>query len=78
MGGSMRNNFGKRPTLQFREWTGFDDADAVADFRLAGFVMNVVFFGTFDDFIEAWVRDASDVLDDEGLIHFIGDDHANA
>ena len=75
---SMGENFSERPTLQLRKRTGFDDADAVTNFGLAAFVMHVVFLRAFDDFIEAWMRNTCDVLDNESLVHFIGDDHADA
>lgn len=74
----MGDDFGEGPTLEFGERAGFDDAYAVADFGLAGLVVDVVFFRAFDNFIEARVGHAGDMFDDEGLIHFIGDDHANA
>ena len=75
---SMRDNFGEGPALQFGERTGFDDADAVANLALVVLVVHVVFFRALDDLVEFRVRNAGDVFDDEGLVHFIGNDHANA
>lgn len=74
----MSEDLGEAPTFQFGERLGFDDANAVTDFGLAGFVVDVVFFRPFDDFVETRMGDASDMLDDEGLVHLVGDDHANA
>ena len=74
----MRNHFGKRPALQLRKWPSLDDANAVADLALVRLVMHIVFLRALDDFIKLRVGHAGDVFDDEGLVHFIGDDHANA
>ncbi len=74
----MRQDFSEGPTLQFGERLGFDDADAVADLGLAAFVMHVVLLRPLDDLVETRMRNAGDVLDDEGLVHLVGDDHANA
>ena len=73
----MGNDFGERPALQFRKRTGFDDTDAVADLALVLLVVHVVFFGTLDDFVELGMGNTGNVFDDEGLVHFIGNDHAN-
>lgn len=74
----MREDFGEGPALEFGERASLGDANAVTDFGLAAFVVDVVFFRAFDDFVKAWVRDPCDVFDDEGFVHFIRDDHANA
>ena len=74
----MGENFSKGPALELGNWLGLDDADAVADGGLALFVMHVVLLGALDDFIELWVRNAGDMLDDDCLLHFIGNDDAYA
>ena len=73
----VRDDFGESPALQFRKWPGLDDADAVADLTLVRLVMHIVFLRALDDFIKLRVGHAGDVFDDEGLVHFIGDDHAD-
>ena len=57
---------------------GLDDADAVADLALVALVVHVVFLGALDDLVEFRMGNAGNVFDDEGLVHFIGNDHANA
>ena len=74
----MGNDFGKRPALQFRERACLDDADAVTDLALVALVMHVVFLGALDDLVEFRVGNTGNVFNDEGLVHFIGNDHANA
>ena len=74
----MGNDFGKRPALQFRERASLDDADAVTDLALVAFVMHIIFFRALDDLVEFRVRNTGNVLNDESLVHFIGDDHADA
>ena len=78
MKSSMGEDFCECPALEFGERTGFNDADAVADLGLAGFVVDVVFFRPFDDLVEFGVGNSGDMLDDEGLVHFIGHDDADA
>ena len=75
---SMGHDFSKRPAFQFGKRTGFDDANAVADLALVGLVVNVVFLRALDDLVELGMGNAGHVFDDEGLVHFIGNDHANA
>jgi hypothetical protein len=75
--GSVGKHFGESPALKLGKRLSFNDADAVADLCLAAFVMHVVFLGPFYDLVELRVRDASDVFDDEGLLHFVGDDNAD-
>ena len=74
----MRENLSKVPTLQLGCWLGFDNTNAVADLGFTLFVMHVVFLRTFHDLVETCVRNACDVFDNDSLVHFIGDDHANA
>jgi hypothetical protein len=74
----MRDDLRKGPAFELGKRTRLDDADAVTDLALVGFVMHVVFFGALDDLVELGMRNAGDVLDDEGLVHFVGNDHANA
>ena len=74
----MRDDLGKSPPLQLRERLGFDDAHAVANLTLVGLVVHVVFLRALDDFIELRMGNTGNVFDDEGLIHFIGNDHADA
>ena len=38
----------------------------------------LVFFRAFDDLVEFRMGNPCDVFDDESLVHFIGDDHADA
>jgi hypothetical protein len=72
------DHFGKGPAFQLGKRAGLDDANAVSDLSLIFLVMHVIFFGTFDDFVELWMGNTGYVLNNEGLVHFIGDDHANA
>lgn len=74
----MSEDFCKCPTLEFGDWLGFDDANAVADSGLALFVMHVVFLGALDDLIEFWVRNAGNVLNDEGFFHFVRNNYTYA
>ena len=73
----MRNNLCECPALQPRKRLGLNDANAVSNLTLVALVMHVVFLGAFDDLVEFRVGNAGDVFDDEGLVHFIGNDHAN-
>ena len=74
----MGDDFLKCPAFELGQRAGLDDADAVADLGLAVFVVDVVFFGSFDDLVELGMGNAGDVLDDDGLVHLIGDDKADA
>ena len=74
----MGENFGKSPALQLGKRPGLDDFHAVADLCLAVFVVHVVFLGALDDLVEFRVGNTGNVLNDEGLFHFVGNDHANA
>ena len=74
----MGDDFGKGPTLQLGKRLGLDDADAVPNLALVAFVVDVIFLGTLNDFVELGVGNTGDVLDDKSFVHFIGNDHANA
>ena len=74
----MRNDLGKCPTLEFRKRARLDDSDAVTDMSLVGLVVHVVFLRALDDFVELGMGNTGNVFDDESLVHFIGNDHANA
>lgn len=74
----MRDNFSKCPALELGYRLGFDNTYAVADGGFALFVVHVIFLGTLDDFVELRVRNTGDVLDDDGLFHFIGNDNTDA
>jgi hypothetical protein len=74
----MGNHFCECPALQFGKRLGFDNANTITDLTLIALVMHVVFFRTLDDFVELRVRNTGHVFDDEGLVHFIGNHHADA
>jgi hypothetical protein len=74
----MGEDFSQSPAFQLRERPGFDDFDTVADLSLARFVVDVVFFRAFNDFVKLRVRNAGNVLNDDGFFHFIGNHHAYA
>jgi hypothetical protein len=73
----MGEHFGESPALELGERAGFDDADAVADLGFALLVVHVVFLRALDDLVETGMGNAGDVLDDEGLVHLVGDDDAD-
>ena len=74
----MGEDLGERPALELGKRPGLDDADAVTDLALVAFVMHVVLLRALDDLVELGMGNAGDVLDDEGLVHFVGHDHADA
>jgi hypothetical protein len=74
----MGDNFGEGPAFQLGKRAGLNDANSVADLSLIFLIMHVIFFRTFDDFVELWMGNTGNVFHDEGLFHFIGNDHANA
>lgn len=74
----MGNDFSKCPTLQLGKWASLDDADTVTNLTLVGLVVDVIFLGTFDDFVEFRMGNTCDVLNHEGLVHLVGNDHADA
>lgn len=71
-------DLGECPALESGNGAGLDDSDAVANDSFGFFVVHVVFLGALDNFLESWVRNAGDVLDNDGFIHFIGDNDAYA
>jgi len=77
-GALVGKNFLKSPALELGNRLGFNDPHLVADLGFALFVVHVVFLGPLDDLVEAWVRNTSNVLDHKGLVHLVGNDHANA
>src|SRR5688500_7634536 len=75
---SVREDLLEAPALQLRQRAGFDDANTVANGGFTLLVMHVVLLRALDDLVELRVRDAGDVLDDDRLVHFGGDDNADA
>lgn len=75
--GLVGEDFLERPALELGNRLGFDNADAVADGGFRFLIMHVVFLGALDDFVELRVGNAGDVLDDDGFLHFIGDNDAH-
>lgn len=74
----MGDNFREGPALQLGKRACLDDANAVADLSLTFLIMHVIFLRTLDDFIELRMGNTGNVLDDDSLFHFVGNDHANA
>ena len=74
----MGKNFSEGPALQLGKRLGLNDADTVTDLGLALFVVDVVFLRPLDNLVELRMGNAGDVLDDDGLLHFVGDDDADA
>ncbi len=71
-------NLGECPALELGNRFGLDDADAVTNGGFRFLVVHVVFLRAFDDLVELRVGNTCDVLDDDGLFHFIGNDNADA
>src|SRR5205085_9733014 len=80
LAGSLRRlqDFREAPVLRLRERPGLDDADEVADVRLVLLVVGVELDRAPDDFLIARVRLHGVALDDDRLVHRVGNDDAAA
>lgn len=72
-------NFNELPTLEFRNWIGLPDADLVSHGSFTLLIVCVEFLRLLDDLLEFGVRDAVDVLNNDGFIHAgrLNDAHAD-
>jgi len=71
-------NFDETPALGFAERPGFHDAHAIPDLGFVLLVVGMEFGDMLRDFPELRVRNACHGADDDGFIHFIGYDLADA
>jgi hypothetical protein len=74
----MTDDFLQCPALEFGKRAGFNDADAVTDLGLAGFIVDVVFLGALDNLVELGMGNTRDVFDDDGFVHLVRYDHTDA
>jgi hypothetical protein len=71
--GLVSDDLNETPALQFAQRAGFDYADGVTQLCFAFLVVNVEAFAVLDDLAELAMRNASDRLNDAGLLHLRGD-----
>ena len=70
---SVFKDFDQAPALEAAKRAGFHDAHAIANLGFVLFVMNVELLYLLDDFAKKRVRNTSDRLDHDGLVHLVGD-----
>ena len=71
-------NLDEAPPLEFAQRTGFHDADTLSFLGFALFIMRIEFGRALDDLFKLRVGHTADDFDHEGLVHFVGNDHADA
>src|SRR5712671_2192673 len=76
--GTLFDYFNQTPALELGERPGFFDADAVADFGFALFVVRVKLFVTGDDLLVPRMRKTALDADRDRLGHLVGNDLADA
>ena len=75
---SVFKDFDQAPALEAAKRAGFHDAHAIANLGFVLFVVGVKFGDVLRNFAKLGVWDSCDCADDDGFIHFVGDDLTHA